>query len=210
MMNLLVNDPRKPEHAEEVSNALIELIEANLDVKRFNFYLSFTKFANLTNIEVIYDSEWCRISFMFSREIFPERDELTIQYGRLHAPNEKPFMIWQGEECNCWHRILAPLRFLDGLSPVEAVQQVMVQKELPPVVENFRQTKHGKKLLSEYPPKYGIALHSVLWEHYGQRLFELFDLRRPDLWEEYRQFIREYHRLLGTKTNYGPPEENIC
>jgi len=72
-----------------------------------------------------------------------------------------------------------PLRFLDGLTPKEAMEQVKIHKQLPIVVRDFRQSVSCKRLLEEYPPKSAIVLQSVLWERYGQRLFELFDLRRP-------------------------------
>lgn len=54
-------------------------------------------------------------------------------------------------------------------------------------------------------------MHASFWEHYGQRLFELFDLRRPDLWDEYTRFVVEYRRLDGRKPLSGYPSfEKIC
>lgn len=198
------------ESSQEVGNALVKLIEKNLDIKRWKFRLTFTKFLEVSRIKVIYDSEWCRLKFMFSRMRFPDTDELSIEYGRLHAPNEEPFMMWNGEECRCWHSIWQPLYFLDGISPTEAVRLADIQNQLPFVAENFWNSKQGNDLRQEYVPKYGIVLQSVLWKHYDKRLFELFDLRRPDLWVEYRRFLREYHNLLGRNTIYGPPYENVC
>ena len=198
------------ENPEDIGNSLQKLIENNLEIKHRSFHLTFKKSTKVSNIVVIYNSEVCRLSFMFSYKRYTNEDELSIQYGRLHAPNEEPFMIWNGEECRCWHNILVPLRFLDGLTPSEAYKQVMVDKQLPIVVRNFRESNLGKELMKEYHPKAAIVLHAALWRYYGKRLFELFDLRRPDLWEEYRQFIREYYKLLGTKSVYGPPYENVC
>jgi len=207
-MKLYPRDANRPERGEDVGNALLELIEENLEIERWNFHAAFTKFIKPRNIKIVYDSEWCRIKFMFSRMHFPETDEILIEYGRLHAPNEELFMKWNGEVCRCWHNILNPLRFLDGLSPAEAYVQAMVDKQLPSAVRNFKQSQHGKKLLKEYPPKSAIALQSTLWKTYEKKLFELFDLRRPGLWEEYRQFLREYYRLLGLKSTRPP--ENVC
>ena len=119
-------------------------------------------------------------------------------------------MIWNGQTCRCWHNILDPLRFLDGLSPSEAYNQAKIEKQLPIIARKFRQSELGKRLLNEYPPKAAIALQSVLWGHYGQMLFELFDQRRPNLWEEYRIFLKEYYRLLEMRASYGPPYENVC
>ena len=209
-MNLYLKDSQKPEQAEDVGQALIQMIEQNSNIIRWKFHLAFTKFDQTSNIKIIYDSEWCRIKFMFSRQRSPEWDELLIQYGRVHAPNEESFMRWAGQECRCWHNIMDPLRFLDGLSPSEAIEQVKTRKQLPEAVRAFKESDHGKKLLSEYPPKSVIVMHSKLWERYGHRLFKLFDLRQPQLWTQYQQFIKEYHQLMGTKTSYGPPLENIC
>ena len=35
---------------------------------------------------------------------------------------------------------------------------------------------------------------AMIWEHYEQRFFELFDLRRPDLWDDYIGFLKEYEK----------------
>jgi len=207
-MKLYPRDANRPERSDDIGNALVELIEENLEIERWNFHLTFTKFVNPRNIKIIYDSEWCRIKFMFSRMHYPETDEILIEYGRLHAPDEELFMNWNGGECRCWHNILNPLRFLDGLSPAEAYVQAMMDKQLPSVVRNFRQSPRGKELLKEYPPKSAIALQSTLWKAYEKKLFELFDLRRYSLWEEYRQFLKEYYRLLGLKSKHPP--ENVC
>jgi hypothetical protein len=209
-MNLNNKGYNATESSQDVGNALVKLIEKNLDIKRWKFQLTFTKFLEVNRIKIIYDSEWCRLKFMFSRMRFPDKDELSIEYGRLHAPHEEPFMIWNGEECRCWHNIWHPLYFLDGLSPTEAVHLADVQNQLPYVAENFWNSKQGNDLRQEYIPKYGIILQSVLWKHYGKSLFELFDLGRPDLWDEYRRFLREYYKLLGRKAIYGPPHENVC
>ena len=114
-------------------------------------------------------------------------------------------MIWKGENCRCWHNVLDPLRFLDGLSSFDAKQQAKIDKQLPHVVRDFRHSEFGKRLLDEYPPKSAIALQSVLWKHYGQRLFDLFDLRKPDLWQGYQKFLREYYGLLGEKSQLWTP-----
>ena len=119
-------------------------------------------------------------------------------------------MMWQEQNCRCWHNFLDPLRFLDGLTPHEAMKQAKIQKQLPIVVRSFRDSELGRKLLIEYPPKSAIVLQSVLWKHYGQRLFDLFDLRKPDLWHGYQKFLREYYELLGEESSYGPPYENVC
>jgi hypothetical protein len=39
------------------------------------------------------------------------------------------------------------------------------------------------------------SLHHNIWKYYGRRLFELFDLRQPDLWNRYVKYLMEYYRL---------------
>lgn len=209
-MNLLSKNSKTLENADDLGYALIQLINENLDVKRWGYYLVYKNFSKISEITLIFSSEFCKISFMFSRQRMPTYDELSIEYGRLHALSEEPFMEWEGGKCRCWHHFLDPLRFLDGLTPRQAMEQVKIQKQLPTVVRDFRESDFGKKLLKEYPPKSALVLQSVLWKHYGQRLFDLFDLRKPDLWQKYQKFLREYYDLLGEKASYGPPYENVC
>jgi hypothetical protein len=209
-MDLLNKDKKYIENTNELGRALVALIEENLNPKGWGFTQSFINFAKSSGQVVIYDSIWCRIRFSFSRQRSPEYDELSIYYGRLHALNEEPYMEWKGKKCRCWHELWEPLRYLDGLSPSDAVQQSELLKQLPTVVENFWNSDQAKILREVYPPKHGIVLHSKLWQHYGQRLFDLFDLQRPDLWDEYQKFLAEYYRLLGKKVIYGPPYENVC
>src|SRR5688572_32797783 len=110
---------------EEAGSALMQLIAENLNLAKWNFNLTFKNFVTAGNLELIYDSEWCRIRFKYSRERpnLSQYDELYVYYGRLHAPNSDYFMVWQEQRCWCWHDILDSLRFLDGLSPADAVQQ---------------------------------------------------------------------------------------
>ena len=209
-MDLYPRDSNKPERGEDVGNALLRLIEENLEIERWGFQVTFKRFIEPQHIKVIYDSEWCRIKINFARRHYPETDEILVEYGRLHAPEGDLFMVWKGEGCRCWHNILDPLRFLDGLTPEEARQQVGVDKKLPLVVRTYNQSETGRKLLEEYSPKSVIVLQDTIWKHYGQRLFDLFDLRNPELWETYRVFLKKYYGLLGLKSEYGLPYEYVC
>ena len=40
-----------------------------------------------------------------------------------------------------------------------------------------------------------LRLHNKIWEHYGQKLFDIFYLRKPELWEKYVQFHNEIKRI---------------
>ncbi len=60
-------------------------------------------------------------------------------------------------------------------------------------------------------PSKESEMHAIIWEKYGYRLFELFDLRRPDLWEKYSVFIKQVYDIRGFKHyGYGVPHEKIC
>jgi hypothetical protein len=196
--------------ADELGEALLQLIEENLDINKWKFSPTHKDFRNKGKLKIIYDSKWCRINFRFSRQRLRSLDELSVYYGRLHAPNDEDFMNWKGEKCWCWHDVKTVLRFLDGLSPIEAKQQEKELGPLPTVVDNFWHSNQGKKLREEYSPKYTIVLQSAIWNYYGQRFFELFDLRQPRLWNQYRQFSKEFYNLFDRKAIYGPPYENVC
>ena len=53
-------------------------------------------------------------------------------------------------------------------------------------------------------------MHAEIWEHYGQSLFEIFDLCCPNLWDEYSHFIKEYFSIKGLNPNIIPSEDQIC
>ena len=210
MMNLCMKDDHATEQGVDVGNALLELIEQNLGLTSRGFRLAFTRFDRPSAIKVIYDSECCRLKFLFSPQRVPRHDELSVLYGRLHAANEEPFMEWRGEPCRCWHAIDEPVRFLDGLSAREAAELTGIRETSPHRMEDFLQSEAGKKLSYEYPPGAVLVLHARIWERYAQRLFDLFDLRRSGVWEKYRAFVGEYYRLTGQKSIWGPQYENVC
>lgn len=209
-MSIQILFSRNINNGQKLGDALLQTIEDVINMKRLGFYCAYTNFEKISSLVTIYNSTYCRVGFTLSRQQFPQHDELSIEYGRLHARNDDPFMEWQGKKCRSWHKITEPIRYLDGLSPVNAMQQAKIHKQSPRAIEKFRHSDYGQKLLDEYPPKYVLTLHSILFEFYGQRLFELFDLRRPELWGKYTQFIKEYYGLMGLKASYGPPYEDIC
>ncbi len=192
---------KKAREALQQGQEFMALLETYIDFPRWGFEVSRKDFSQWGNPKVIFDAEWCRVSFHFSKQRLQMQDKLYIQYGRPHAPDFTATIFWQGEECHCWHHYRwRPIEFLDGLTPQEAVDQ----EGWPPVPQAFRDSEEGKRLAVEYQPEFSLRLQSILWVQYGERLFELFDLRRPDLWEEYRKFVEEYYRL----TNYKPSNKN--
>ena len=165
-------------------NDLVNLVERCLDFRRWGFNRSYSSPLDKPFPYVIYDSEWCRVKFKhFGGDYGDQWSEMHIYYGRLHAENDESLMIWNDEVCWCWHSIERyALNFLDGLSAEDAGEL----KHEPRVMQEFRNSEIGKAI---HGPEWVARRHLVTWEYYGQRLFELFDLRHPDLWEQYRSFL---------------------
>ena len=156
----------------------------------------------------VYDSEWCRIKFAFdsSGDQHDRSTHLNVYYGRLHAPGGDSFMLWNGEKCWCWHRVDYALNFLDGLSPEAAIK---VQYS-PKIIEQYRQSDLAKELSAISQAEWMAGMETEIWKHYGQRLFELFDLRRPELWEQYSGFIQEFHKIKKSESSGYPAYDKIC
>jgi hypothetical protein len=93
--------------------------------------------------------------------------------------------MWNGEKRRCWHQVEMAISFLDGFSPAYANESNF---PTPPIVRDFSQSHKG---LGQ--KEYIVRKHAYIWEHYGQRLFDVFDLRRPELWSEYEKFLKEYY-----------------
>ena len=196
---------------DEQVQKLFELVESTLNLKHWGFQKTFVDDSVTLSLGIIYDSEWCRVKFV-SSGIDTNRgdDNISIYYGRLHAANESTIMHWNGKLCYCWHRINEALNFLDGLTPEDAVNQLRLHRKWSNVMEEFRQSDLGQELKYRQP-EWLIRMHASIWNFYGERLFELFDLRQPDLWQRYSSFYSEFHKIKGTKPLTGyPPDENIC
>ena len=204
----------KLETREKEYQELIQILECFLDFKKWGFRISYHLISSKFLPSVTYDSEWCRIKFSLRGGEMWRGHEMSVRYGRLHALNDEAVMVWKGEKCFCWHRENDALLFLDGLSPQEAVDHILIKEQWPYIKEQFRRSEIGKELSrNHYPecPEYVTRMEAAIWGHYGQRLFELYDLRRPALWKRYAQFVREYHRILGLGPIPGyPPHDQIC
>ncbi len=155
--------------------------------------------------KLIYASEWCRISFIWGGWDPLGGNNIHIRYGRLHASNEKATMIWNGEECRCWHDFDYALHFLDGRTPADAAKLNFSHPLTDPFYEaEFRQKFHRRQ------PEWLARMHAVIWKHYGKRLFELFDLRQPDLWKQYRSFLKQVYDIKGRSPAIKPPLDKVC
>jgi len=183
---------------------MIRVAEGFLDLTSWRFKESYrsAKSGNL-----IYDSEWCRVNLVWGGWDSGQGNSITIFYGRVHAPNEETTMVWKGEDCHCWHRFELALHFLDGQTPQYAAKTVYSHS----LVEQYKQSELGQNLPEKLPqPEWLAQMHATVWRHYGERFFELFDLRQPDLWEKYRQFLKEVYDIKGRSPRIKPPLDKVC
>jgi|WetSurMetagenome_2_1015567.scaffolds.fasta_scaffold23569_3 hypothetical protein len=155
--------------------------------------------------KMIFDSEWCRLNLIWDGWDYLGGNTISILYGRLHAPNDNAVMVWNNEECNCWHDVDHALHFLDGRSPSDSVKMTYSHPILKPFFdEELRKEFHRRQ------PEWLARMHTAIWQFYGKSFFELFDLRRPDLWEQYRQFLKEFYDIKGRSSFIKPPLDKVC
>jgi len=183
-----------------------QLTQTYLDLERW----SFQEVAWLESQfpAIIYRSEWCQVKFTWEGQEATGENIINISYGRSHAVFDNSYLTWEGEKCHCWHSAVYVLHFLDGLFPAEVAGR---NYQRPKVMEQFRQSEVGKSLRGrDHQPEWLIRLHAAIWNHYGKRFFEVFDLRRPDLWEKYRKFMKDLYDIEGRSPNVDPPLDKIC
>jgi hypothetical protein len=93
------------------------------------------------------------------------------------------------------------LPFIEGLTPQQ-------------LVENSGDIRTSlEKALNVFPSdqiEYPLMLHSRIWEKYGRKLFSIFDLREPELWEEYSKYSNEYNEFRQKKWKTSYAIEKIC
>lgn len=155
--------------------------------------------------ELIYDSEWCRISFTWGGWDQAGGNSMHIHYGRLHAPSEKVTMLWQGEESHCWHELDYVLHFLDKRTPMDAANLNVSH----PTTDSFY-TKEVTQKFRRRQPEWMAEMHLTIWRQYGQALFDVFDLRRPELWQQYQEFLKEVYDIQGRDEDIKPPMDKVC
>ncbi len=185
-------------------NEMTRVARSFLDLDRWGFKESYR---SAKPGKLIYDSEWCRVNFIWGGWDPLGGNSISIYYGRLHATNEGGTLICNGEECHCWHRFEPALHLLDGRTP-EYASKMMYTHSL---IEQYKQSDLGRSLTGKHhQPEWLAQMHAVIWEHYGKRLFELFDLRQPDLWQQYRHFLKELYDIEGRIPEIEPSLDKVC
>ena len=187
---------------DELLQKFLDYIEINLSPEEWGF----RKRTLLPNkLTVIYDSDACRVKFGLRGSDYGPLYATSIYYGRLHAPDNELNILWNGEQCRCWHSnsdiLTLVLPFLEGMSP----QQTAIEQA------EFWQSR--EKSFGAYPSdeiEYPLNLHSKIWERYGGKLFSVFDLRQPELWEEYTKYSDEFNSAWQKRWSTSRGVEKIC
>jgi hypothetical protein len=188
---------------------LLGRLENYIDFERWGFHISHVK---PMYGPIIFESSMCRILCRLSME--RDGDEISISYGRVHAPNDDAIIEWNGQRCLPWHNlwVIHITEFLEGFSAAEVSERRRKGMDTPERIA-FLQTDLGRVLRR---PEWGIALEAFIWKRYGERLFSLFDLRQPHRWEELRGFVRQCYELRpgpenrGAEKLFGIPPWQIC
>jgi hypothetical protein len=191
---------------------LIQMLESRLDFKRWGFEFIYAGVLPQFPPCIFYRSEQCQVRFRWEHDRPYEEPLIYISYGRLHAPLDQTTMLCNGERCHCWHSIELVLNFLDGLAPTDTHNREFI---VPRIMKVFRDSNKGKGWNHR---EFTVRNHAHIWEHYGQRIFDLFDLRYPVLWKKYSGFLHEYYtqwneqsKLKGiTPIPIDPPLSKVC
>jgi len=192
--------------SQDKTQSLIDFVEYLLPVNKWGFKQDFL-FAGTSQTTlpyVIYNSEYCRVKFRLDYSGNGRKLDLRVFYGRTHAHNDVNILRWNGEDCYCWHNFGMPLLFLDGTSADNAVKNQMLESL---GVQKFLKLGLTNKVSQ---PEWLAKMHATVWEYYGNRLFHLFDLSHPELWEGFTQFLKDYYDILGRNPAHNPSLDKVC
>jgi hypothetical protein len=200
------NNLSKPQPQTNKFQECLRILTRHLDFENWGFRQTYIQPGKYPT--VIYDSEQCRVKFTFdgSGDQHDSRTYLRVYYGRLHAPSNATFMLFNKEEHWCWHDDNFALNFIDGLSPEEAIKE----KHTPRVVAQYEKSDLAISLHNLSPAAWMAGLTAQIWKEYGQRLFEIFDLRQPDFWQRYEVFVNEMYAIEQPDLHGFPPYNKIC
>ncbi len=193
-----MTDERNVDPVQEI----MKVVDNFSKTKEWNFKESFR---SASGKEIIYNSEWCRMNIVWGGWDPLGGNSISIYYGRLHAPNDAATMVWEGEVCNTWHDFTPVLYFLDEISATEAVKMKSSHKLIDRYFEEeFRKTYHRRQ------PEWLMKMHMDIWDYYGKKFFELFDLRQPGIWKKYQIFLKEYYDIKGRRKSIVPSLDKVC
>jgi hypothetical protein len=178
---------------------LLQLLENYQPMKDWVFTLS-AKHEGDPESWLVYTSQWCKIKIYHRKDFHQSmrEDSLHIYYGRIHALDDSPTMEHEGQMYFCW---FSPdnlvYSFLDGKSPEEAFKS---RFDTPQFLSDlFARAKESENKVPRLPGEEYLEFQKAIWDQYGLRFFELLDIRRPDLWDSYISFLKEYAKLKSAK-----------
>jgi hypothetical protein len=189
-------------------NYLSTIAEKILPLMKWNFTESSRRFKSTPNI--VYVSDVCKVMVKLQPWEPGAGFSLDILYGRSHAPDDTQILIKNEQKCYCWHRIYGMgfvLNYLDNISPEKCANSY----DSPAIIDKIKKQNwwnvDDRKMMK---PELSLRMEAEIWEYYGCRLFDLFDLNRPDLWEEYQSYMTQIYDIKGRSPNIKPSLDKIC
>jgi hypothetical protein len=183
---------------------IVELADAILPLRKYGFAESFI---SSNNDIVVFTSDKCKIKFIWGGWDYLAGYTLNVYYGRLIAENEKYKMVIDGKEYRCWHLVAPILHFLDNSNPGEVANRI----QLHWIKEKFIQSDIAKSFSGKkQQPEWLLHMHNMIWESYGSRIEELFDMYNTASWNEYKKFLTKVYDISGRTPEFIPPEDQIC
>lgn len=175
---------------EDLPSYVYKVAHEYLPLREWDFHESYRNEKLL-----IFDSEFCRIkllSYWDSNNQWSGAYEVSIYYGKLHAPDRDMFIQHEnGEKAACW---LEP----SWNYVLEYISYAFPERQRPLRRDIFKEFLLKKK---EFPSRihWRLAIESEVWKYYIPELFYLFDIRRPELWEQYRAWLKARYIAEGRK-----------
>jgi len=181
-------------------------IERQLDFDRWGFRLAYAGARPTASVVLVYESPKCRVQFGYVRGRFTRpqarvgegaEEEASYGYGRLHAPDTDDTLTIDGKKCVAWHHPALLLNYLEYRNGRASLDEIAAMPVVSP----------GKdKIAHEADPRgpstrleIWAARIAVTWERCAPELFELLDLRRPELWEGYRRFRQDLWEAIKSR-----------
>ena len=151
---------------------------------------------------LVYKSQWCKIKISLYKDFHhsvPE-DSVDIYYGRFHALDDSLTMMYEERQYLCWLSSIdldLVYKYLDGYSPEDAFKTRFDDPQWR--IEASARAKQTVQEVLRTPGLANLNRQKAIWDNYGIRFFELLDIRRPDLWDGYINFLKEYAKLKYAK-----------
>ena len=168
------------------------------------FKISYT---NPLNCIAIYESPQCRIRFQLREDQYqPEKDLVSVAYGRLRSPNDGDFIEKDGKSYKrawCTIRRDQILDFLDGNDPIN-VAKLWAGRATKQLAWRKVYTL-AESLDAPNSFVFELFFHEKIWQLYSKKLFDLFDRKNEKEWEAFRNFLEDYYM----EWDYLRPDRSI-